>query len=244
MSGHSHWANVQRKKGASDAKRGKVFSKLARQIMVAARQGGDLDSNLTLKYAVDRAKAVSMPKDKIDRAINKGTGELAGEQLETITYEAIGPGGVFILIEVLTDNRNRTASEIRKMLERRNARMGSVAWAFERKGLLTVPAEGTSEDDLLESVLGAGGEDLERVGDSFQVTTAAGDLDAVRRSLVAAGVSVEAAELTQLAKNPTPVDEGTGKTVLDLLEQLGDHDDVQNVYSNVDLPETLLAEVT
>lgn len=245
MSGHSHWANVQRKKGSSDAKRGKLFSKLARQIMIAARLGGgDRDSNLTLKYAIDRAKAVSMPKGNIERAVKKGTGELEAEQLEARTYEAIGPGGVFILIDVLTDNRNRTASEIRKMLELKGAHLGSVAWAFERKGLLTVAVEGVSEDDLLDKVLEAGAEDLDRVGDAFQITTAAGDLDAVKRALADARVSVEAAELTLLPKSATPVDEEIGRRMLELLEQLQDHDDVQNVYSNIDLPEVLLAEMT
>jgi len=243
MAGHSHWANIQRRKNAVDAKKGKLFSKLARQITIAARQGGgDPESNITLKYAIDKARAVSMPKENIERAIKKGTGELESERFETMFYEAIGPGGVFILMEILTDNRNRTAPEIRKLLEKKDARMGSVAWAFEQKGMIVVPAADVEEDSLLESVLEAGAEDMQRVGDTFQVITAPTDLDRVRRALVERGMPVESAELTRLPKTPNPVDEETGRKVLSLLEDLQDHDDVQNVYSNVELPEALLAE--
>jgi YebC/PmpR family DNA-binding regulatory protein len=185
-----------------------------------------------------------MPKDGIERAIKKGTGELAGEAaLESVMYEAIGPGGVFILIEILTDNRNRTASEIRKLLDLRNARLGSVAWAFEQKGLIVVPAEGVTEDDLLETALEGGAEDLARVGDGYQITTAPADLDPVRRMLAEKEVNVESADLTHLPTNPVPVDEETGRKMLELLEELEDHDDVQNVYSNLELPESLLAEM-
>jgi len=243
MAGHSHWANIQRRKNAVDAKKGKLFSKLARQITIAARQGGgDPESNITLKYAIDKARAVSMPKENIERAIKKGTGELESERFETMFYEAIGPGGVFILMEILTENRNRTAPEIRKLLEKKDARMGSVAWAFEQKGMIVVPAADVEEDSLLESVLEAGAEDMQRVGDTFQVITAPTDLDRVRRALVERGMPVESAELTRLPKTPNPVDEETGRKVLSLLEDLQDHDDVQNVYSNVELPEALLAE--
>ena len=245
MAGHSHWHNVQRRKGAVDAEKGKIFGKLARNIIVAARQGGgDPDMNLALQYAVDKAKAVSMPKDKIERAIKKGTGDLAGAQYEGMMYEAIGPGGGFVLMEILTDNRNRTASEIRKVLEKKGARMGSVAWAFEQKGLITVPCEGAEEDEVLEVVLEAGGEDMERVGDCFQITTLPAELERVRRLLVERGITIESAELSRIASTPNPVDEETGRKVLSLLETLEDHDDVQNVFSNVELPEELLAEVS
>jgi len=240
MSGHSHWATIRRKKGATDSKRGQLFSKLARQITIAARSGGDPDSNIGLKYAMDKAGQYSMPKENIERAIKKGTGELGGGSLESAHYEAIGAGGVFILIEVLTDNRNRTSSEIRKTLEMRNAHLGSVAWAFEQKGLITIPAEGVTEEQLLETVLDAGGEDLQRIGDIFQVTTAPLDLDRVRRTLAEKGITIEAAELTQMPKNSVPVDDATGRKLLDLLGQLEDHEDVQNVYSNMELPESLL----
>jgi len=245
MAGHSHWAGIKRKKQAVDSKRGQLFSKIARQITNAARTGGgDPDGNLALKYAIERAREISMPKDTIERAVKKGTGELAGSQLYSIVYEAIVPGGVFILIETLTDNRNRTASEIRKILEQRNAHLGNVAWAFEQRGLITVHASAVPEDALLEAALEAGADDMQRVGDSFQVITRPDELDSVRRTLADKGIALEAAELTQLPKNSVPVDEETGRKVLDLLEYLEDQDDVQNVYSNIELPEGLLAEMS
>lgn len=243
MSGHSHWATIRRKKGAVDAKKGQMFSKLAKAITIAARQGGaDAASNLSLKYAMDKARQFSMPKDNIDRAIKKGTGEGDGAQLESVKYEAIGPGGVFILIECLTDSRNRTASEVRKLLELKNARLGSVAWAFEQKALVTLAGEGVTEDQILEVALDAGADDVQKVGSSFQVTAAPHDGEAVRRALTEKGFKVEAFEVIQAAKTPMAVDEETGRKVLDLLGQIEDHDDVQNVYSNVDLPESLMKE--
>jgi YebC/PmpR family DNA-binding regulatory protein len=245
MSGHSHWATIRRKKGATDAKKGQVFSKLARQITLAARTGGgDPDSNLTLKYVMDKAREASMPKDNIERAIKKGTGELEGVSLESAQYEAIGPGGVFILIECLTDNRNRTAPEIKKILEMRNARLGSAAWAFEPKGMISIPAAGITEEKLMDTVIEAGGEDLQRVGETFQVITSPTDLDGVRRALTEQGVQIENAELTQLPKNTVAVDEETGRKLMSLLAEVEDHDDVQNVYSNMELPESLLQEAS
>jgi YebC/PmpR family DNA-binding regulatory protein len=244
MSGHSHWATIRRKKGATDSKRGQLFSKLARQITLAARQGGgDPDTNIGLKYAMDKAREYSMPKDNIDRAVKKGTGELGGAMLETAQYEAIAPGGVFILIEVLTDNRNRTSAEIRKLLEMRNAHLGSVAWAFEQKGLITVPSEGVSEDQLLEIVLDAGGEDMQRAGNVFQVTTAPLDLFRVRKALEEKSIKIEASEVTQMPKSSVPVDADVGRKLMDLLGLIEDHDDVQSVYSNMELPESLLASM-
>lgn len=245
MSGHSHWANIQRRKGAVDAKKGRLFSKLARNITVAARAGaGDVDSNLALKYAIDKAKSYSMPKDNIERAVKKGTGELGPQSFENVMYEVIAPGGVFVLMEILTDNRNRTASEVRTLLDRKDAHMGSVSWAFEQKGLITVPAEGVDADELLEAILEAGAEDIERVGDCFQITTAAANMDGVRRALIEKDFAVESAEISQVANNATPVDEGTGRKVLELLDQLEDLDDVQNLYSNIELPDALLAEMS
>jgi len=244
MSGHSHWATIRRKKGATDSKRGQLFSKLARQITIAARMGGgDPETNIGLKYAMDKAREYSMPKDNIERAMKKGTGELGGAVLESAQYEAIGPGGVFILIEVLTDNRNRTSAEIRKLLEMRNAHLGSVAWAFEQKGLITVPAEGVSEDQLLEAVLDAGGEDMQRTGNVFQVTTAPLELYRVKKALADKGIKVESAEVTQMPKSSVPVDADVGRKLMDLLGQIDDHDDVQSVYSNMELPESLLASM-
>ena len=244
MAGHSHSANVRRTKEAGDARRGKLFSKMARAIMNAARGGGDPGANLSLKYAIDRAKAVSMPKDNIERAIKKGTGELDGGMLESCSYEAIGPAGVFIMIDILTDNRNRTASEVRKILDLKNAHLGSVAWAFEKKALVVVSATGVSEDDLIETVLEAGAEDMQRVGDSFVITGAPADLGALRSALDERGVPVESAELSLLPKNYVSVEEDVCRKLLELLDELDDHDDVQNVYSNLDVPEALLAETS
>jgi YebC/PmpR family DNA-binding regulatory protein len=246
MSGHSHWATIKRKKGAADQKRGAMFSKLAKAISLAARTGGgDPDTNIQLKYAIDKAKQSLMPRDNIDRAVKKGTGELTDSAaLETVKYEAIGPAGVFILIDCLTDNRNRTASEVRKILELRNARLGSVAWAFEPKGMVTLPAEGVNEDQLTELVLDAGAEDLQRSGNVFQVTTAPGDLEAVRRALTEKGVKIESAELTQLAKTPQPVDAEVARKLVDLMGELEDHEDVQGVFSNMELSEAVMAEMS
>lgn len=244
MAGHSHWANIQRRKGAVDAKKGVLFSKLAKNIMAAARLGGgDPDMNLRLKYAIDKAKSYSLPRDKIERAVKKGTGELGAASLESIIYEAIAPGGVFVLMEILTDNRNRTAPEIRKILERKDAHMGAVAWAFEQKGLITVPSDGVDPDTILEIVLEAGAEDMERVGDSFQITTAATEMETVRQALAEKDVTVESAEISQMPNNPTSVDETTARKVLELLEQLTDHDDVQNVFSSIELSDDLLAKL-
>jgi len=242
MAGHSHAANVRRTKEAGDARRGKIFSKVARNIMNAARVGGgDPSMNLNLKYAIERARAVSMPKDNIERAIRKGTGELDGGKLETCTYEAIGPGGVFLMIEVLTDNRNRTASEIRKTLDLKNAHLGNVAWAFEKKGVLTVSANGVSEEDLLDLALEAGAEDLERVGKRFMITTPPSEFEHLRSVLGDKNIIVEDAQLCQVAKNDVKVDRETCRKLLELFDQLDDNDDVQNVYSNLDVPDDLLS---
>ena len=243
MSGHSHWATIKHKKAATDAKRGKLFSKLAKDIIMAAQGGGgDADANYALRGAIDAAKADNVPRDNIDRAVKRGTGELPGVSYERLSYEGYGPHGIAIVVDVLTDSRNRTASEIRKLLELKNARLGSVAWAFEHKALISVAGEGTTEDQILEVALEAGADDVEKVANSFQVTAAPHDGEAVRRALVEKGFKVESFEVTQLAKTPVAVDEDTGRKVLTLLEQIEDHDDVQNVYSNVELPESLIKE--
>lgn len=244
MAGHSHSANIARRKGSVDAKRGKLFSKLARAIIVAARQGGGSpEANLDLKYAIDRARAVSMPKDNIERAIKRGSGELGdGVKLESCTYEAIGPGGSFFLIEVLTDNRNRTVPELRSILERRNAHLGNCAWAFERKGMIVVRADAVSEEDLMDTVLEAGAEDMELSGEFYEITTGPTGLDSVRSALMAKEVPIEDASVVQAPTTSVPVDEATGRKLLDFTDELDDHDDVQNVYSNVDFPDALLAE--
>ena len=215
MSGHSHWATIKHKKGAIDAKRGKLFSKLSRAIIIAARHGGgDPEMNLKLRYAIDKARSVSMPKDNIERAIKRGTGELEGAILEEITYEGYGPGGVAILVEVLTDNRNRTASEIRKIFERAGGKMGSagsVGYLFERKGLISVPTSATDEDTLMGIVLDAGADDLKRSGDTYDITCDPAAFHQVQDAFKKNNLTPVSAEVPQLAKAPVDVDSETGK---------------------------------
>jgi YebC/PmpR family DNA-binding regulatory protein len=247
MSGHSHWATIKHKKGAIDAKRGKQFSKLSRAIIIAARHGGgDPEMNLKLRYAIDKARSVSMPKDNIERAIKRGTGETEGATFEEITYEGYGPGGVAIMVDVLTDNRNRTASEIRKIFERAGGKMGSagaVSYLFERKGLFSVNAAGTDEDTLMGIALDAGADDLKRSGSTFDISSDPAHFSAVQEALKKSGITPVTAEITQIPKAPVDVDPETGKKVLRLMEALDDHDDVQNVYSSVNVTEELVAAV-
>jgi len=246
MSGHSHWATIKHKKGAIDAKRGKLWSKLSRAIIIAARNGGgDPTMNLKLRYAIDKARAVSMPKDNIERAIKRGTGELEGQHFEELTYEGIGPGGVAILVDVLTDNRNRTNGEVRKIFERSGGKMGSsgnVAFLFERKGLIAVESAGVDEDALMAVALEAGAEDMTSDGGVFGVTTDAASFAKVKEAVEAAGFKVASAEVSQVAKAPREVDEETGKKVARLMEMLDDHDDVQKVYTDANLTEAMMAE--
>lgn len=246
MSGHSHWATIKHKKGATDAKRGKLFSKLSRAIIIAARHGGgDPDMNLKLRYAIDKAREVSMPKDNIERAIKRGTGETEGLVFEEILYEGYGPGGVAVLVEVFTDNRNRTSGEIRKIFERSGGKMGSagcVAYLFERKGLFTIDAKATDEDSLMSIVLDAGAEDMRRSGSSFEVTCNPSQFNQVRDALTKQNLTPQVAEISQVAKAPVDVDLETGKKVMKLMENLDDHDDAQNVYSNVNMSEEMVAQ--
>ena len=246
MSGHSHWAGIKHKKGLVDAKRGKLFSKLAKNIMIALREGGpDVDTNLRLRYAIDKAKEANMPKTNIERAIKKASGEGEGVNFVELTYEGYGPGGIAIMIEIVTDNRNRTASEVRKIFENGGGKMGEsgcVSYFFEKKGLLAVPVAGTNEEDLLEIILEAGAENMSQQEEMFEITTNPTDFHAVRNSLSQAGLKVEVAELVQLPQNTIELDEETGRKVLNLINALEDHDDIQNVYANYDLPETLLNE--
>jgi YebC/PmpR family DNA-binding regulatory protein len=245
MSGHSHWATIKRSKGAVDAKRGKLFSKLSRAIIIAARAGGgDPDMNLKLRYAIDKAREASMPRDNIERAIKKGTGEAGGETYEELTYEGYGPAGVAILVEVTTDNRNRTNGEVRKIFERAGGKMGSagaVAWMFERKGLIVVPAKGLDEEQLMEMVLEAGADDLRRAGDVFEIPTDPAQFTKVREYLEAKKIAIASAELTQLPKTPVDVDAEGARKVAKLMEHLDDHDDVQNVYSNMNMTDAVVA---
>jgi len=247
MSGHSHWATIKHKKGAIDAKRGKLFSKLSRAIIIAARHGGgDPEMNLKLRYAIDKARQVSMPKDNIERAVKRGTGELEGQVLEEILYEGYGPGSVAIMVEVLTDNRNRTAGEIRKTFERSGGKMGSagcVAYLFDRKGLFSIDAKATDEDTLMTLALDAGADDLKRAGNTFDITCDPRLFTQIQEAIHKAGLTPIVAEISQVPKDPVDVDAETGRKVMRLMEALDDHEDAQNVYSNVNISEEMLAGV-
>jgi YebC/PmpR family DNA-binding regulatory protein len=239
MSGHSHWATIKRKKGAADAKKGAAFSRAAKLIMAAARSGGgDPEMNLTLRYAIDDARAVNMPKDNIERAIKKGTGELEGVRLEEIVYEGYGPGGVALLIETLTDNRNRTAPEIRKLFENAGGSMagpGSTAWMFDKKGVIAVTKDAVVEDKLMEIALEAGAEDMQVLDDIYEITCEASAFNDVRTAIKDAGIEVESAEVTNIAKQNVTPEGGDAKRVLRLMDALEDHDDVQTVSCNFEI---------
>ncbi len=247
MSGHSHWATIKHKKGAIDARRGKLWSKLSRAIIIAARHGGgDPTMNLKLRYAIDKARQVSMPKDNIERAIKRGTGDLEGLTFEELTYEGYGSGGVAVLVDVVTDNRNRTAGEVRKIFEKSGGKMGSagaVAYLFERKGLFLVGAGTADEDTLMGVALDAGADDLKRVGPTFEITCDPGVFSHVQEALQKNHVAVTSSEITQIAKVPVDVDVESAKKVLRLHEALEDHDDVQHVYMNMNLTDEVMAEV-
>jgi YebC/PmpR family DNA-binding regulatory protein len=248
MAGHSHWANIAAKKGAVDKKRGKLFGKLARYIIVAARRGGgDPAANLALRYAIDRAKKASMPNDTIERAIKRGTGELEAENYDEVLYEGYGPGGVAILCEILTENRNRTAGEIRKIFEVHGGNLGAsgcVAWMFERKGVFQIPAKHVAEDQLMEVALDAGAEDVRQVGETFEVICPPESFQQMTDALEAAKIPVDSAELTRLAANTVDLDGEQAKAVLKLIEALEDNDDVQNVMANFNIPNELMAEMS
>lgn len=246
MSGHSHWATIKHKKGAIDAKRGKLFSKLSRAIIIAARHGGgDPEMNLKLRYAIDKARQVSMPKDNIERAVKRGTGDLEGMTFEEITYEGYGPGGVAILVDVVTDNRNRTAGEIRKIFERSGGKMGSagcVGFLFKRKGLFSINVTDTDEDTLMGIALDAGADDLKRAGNTFDITCDPAVFSKVQEAITKAGLTPVVSEISQLADAPVDVDAETARKVFRLMEGLDDHDDTQNVYVNAHITEEIAAE--
>ena len=249
MSGHSKWSSIKHKKGAADAKRGKLFSKLSRAIIVAAREGGaDPDGNATLATAIQKARDASMPKDNIERAIARGAGTATdGEVYETVTYEGYGPDGVAVFVEALTDNRNRTAADVRHVFAKHEGNLGTsgaVAWLFERKGVLIVPADGVDEESLMLVAADGGAEDIELDGSSFQVISAPDDLAAVRAALDEAGIAYDSADLTMLPKTTVSVeDEGTAKKLVRLMDALEDNDDIQAVYANFDIPEGILERV-
>jgi YebC/PmpR family DNA-binding regulatory protein len=249
MSGHSKWSSIKHKKGAADAKRGQLFSKLSRAIIVAAKEGGpDPAANLALQNAIEKARSYSMPKDNVERAIAKGAGaDAEGSSFETVIYEGYGPEGVAVLVEALTDNRNRTASEVRHLFAKHGGNLGTtgaVAWQFERKGVVLLPAEGVDEDDLVLAVADAGAEDVERDGSSFVVTSAPEALSAVREAVEAAGLAIESVELAMVPKvSVAVVDESTARKLVRLVEGLEEADDVQDVYANFDIPEAVLEAV-
>ena len=249
MSGHSKWSSIKHKKGAADIKRGKLFSKLSRAIIVAAKEGGgDPDGNLALQSAIEKARSYSMPKDNIERAIAKGTGEGAGGLVfETVVYEGYGPGGVAIIAEALTENRNRTAAEVRHTFSKHGGNLGtdgSVNWMFERRGVVLVPADGADEDALMLAAAEGGADDVEGDGSSFEVTSAPEALREVRQAIEDAGFQVESAELTLLPKTTVEIaEESAARTLVKLVEALEELDDVQEVYANFDIPEQLLEAV-
>lgn len=248
MAGHSHWAGIKHKKALIDAKRGKQWSKLSKAIIVAAKLGGgDPDANARLRVAIDAAKAVSMPKENIQRAIKRGTGEIEGGALEEVLYEGYGPGGVAVLCDVLTDNRNRTAPEIRKLFEMSDGKLGGagcVAWMFEKKGLFVVAAEKADEDRLMEIALEAGADDVRRSGDNFEVLCSPEAYEAVAKALEQAGIQPDVREISRLPKNTVDVtDPDVARKILKLMNRLDDHDDVQNVSSNFNIPESIMAQV-
>jgi YebC/PmpR family DNA-binding regulatory protein len=247
MSGHSKWATIKHKKGAADKARGKLFAKLIRQVEVAAREGGgDPDANPTLRTMYQKARDASVPLDTIERAIKRGTGELEGVTYEQVTYEGYAPGGVAVLIEVLTDNRNRTGAEVRSLFSKNGGSMaepGAVAWQFERKGSILVDRS-ADEDELMLVALDAGAEDIADDGEAWRVTTAATDLHTVRNAIEDAGVSVASAETTMVPSATVPLESAeSAKPVLRLVDALDDHDDVQGVYANFDVPDAVLEAV-
>jgi YebC/PmpR family DNA-binding regulatory protein len=249
MSGHSKWSSIKHKKGAADAKRGQLFTKLTRALIVAAKDGGpDPASNLALQNAIEKARAASMPKDNIERAIARGAGTGAdAAAYEHISYEGYGPGGVAVYVDVLTDNRNRTAGEVRHVFARHDgnlAESGAVAWLFERKGVVLVDRDTTDEDELTLAAADAGAEDVAEEGSSFEVTCSPEDLHAVRAALEAAGIAVTDAEVTMLPKTTVAIeDESVARKVLRLIDGLEENDDVQDVYANFDIPENVLEAV-
>ncbi len=245
MSGHSKWATIKHKKGALDAKRGKLFTKLIKEITVAARMGGgDASGNPRLRKAVADAKAQSMPSDTITRAIKRGTGELEGVTYEEVTYEGTGPAGTLFLVEALTDNRNRTVAEIRKIFEKHNGVLGgagTAGWAFDRKGVITLPKGNATEDQLMEVAVGAGAEDYQDAGDEWIVTTPPEALAAINDALEKGGIKSKSSSLAFVPKNKKPLAGRDAQVALNMAEALDDHDDVQNVFADFDISDEELA---
>jgi YebC/PmpR family DNA-binding regulatory protein len=246
MSGHSKWATIRRKKGALDAKRGKLFTKLIKELTIAAREGGgDPAGNPRLRLAIDNAKAANMPADNIERAIKKGTGELEGTTISELTYEGYGPGGIALLVEVATDNKNRTVAEVRHLFSKHGGNMGesgSVAWMFEKKGIITLPKQGKSEDDIMELVLNAGAEDMRTEDECFEIQTDVESFEPVRKTLAEKKLAMDNASLQWIAKNTVNIAGENAEKMMKLIEGLEDCDDVQNVNSNADFDEEFIKQ--
>ena len=246
MSGHSKWANIQHRKGRQDAKRGKEFTKAAKEIIIAAKNGGDPASNSRLRAAIAAAKSINLPKDKIEAAIRKGTGQDAGGDIIEINYEGYGPGGVAVIVETATDNRNRTVAEIRHLMSKGGGSMGEngcVSWKFERKGVIQFSKEKYTEDQLMEAALEAVADDLRDEGDVWEIQTAMADFNAVREAFEAAGLEMISAELNQVPQTTMEVDLETARKLLRFIELLEDNDDVQNVYSDADISDEIMAQL-
>jgi YebC/PmpR family DNA-binding regulatory protein len=247
MSGHSKWATIKRKKGANDAARGRLFTRLIKEISIAARDGGgNADNNPRLRLAIDTAKANNMPGDNIKRAVQRGTGELPGVTYEEISYEGYGPGGVAIIVEAVTDNANRTVSEMRHIFSRHNGNLGqanSVGWMFHRKGSIEIPrtAQKLTEDEIMDIILEAGAEDMQADGDSYTITTMPQAFEPVKKALEARNVTIDHASLQKVPQNTVRVTGKDAETLLKLMEALEEHDDVQNIYANFDIDEKELA---
>ena len=245
MAGHSHWANIKHKKAAIDKKRAKVWGKIAKKIMVAAKSGPDPRDNLSLRYVIDEARAANMPKATIENAVAKGSGGAGGEGFEEIVYEGYGPFGVALLMEVLTDNRNRTAGEVRSILERHGGSLstsGSVAFQFTRQGIFAISRQGVEEDRLMELALEAGAQDVRQEGEIYLLFTRPADFGSVKEALAAASIATESAEIQNEPANTVELDAQQARQILKLIEALEDNDDVQNVSHNADVPDAALAE--
>ena len=247
MSGHNKWAKIKHKKAGTDAARGKLFSRIIKEITIAARNGGgDINGNPRLRLAVQNAKDSNMPADNIKRAIQRGTGELPGVQYEEITYEGYGPAGVALMIELVTDNKNRTVAEIRHVLDRNNGKLaeaGSVAWMFQKKGSIEVPKTGVKEDDLLNIILEGGADDMKTEEDYYDITTSSETFDVVKKAIEDKGIKINNATLEMVPQNTVRVEGKEAEQVLKLMEALEEHDDVQNVYANFDIDDSVLAQL-
>lgn len=241
MSGHNKWSTIKHKKGAADAKRGKMFSKLIKEITVAARMGGgDAEANPRLRTAVNAARQANMPKDNIERAIKRGTGEIEGVSYEEVTYEGYGPGGVAILVECLTDNKNRTVADVRHLFDKYNGNLGEtgcVSWLFDKKGIVTVASTGLDEDEVMELALEAGAHDVKNEGDTFDIITEAKDFETVRKAVEDKGWKIELAEVTMIPQNTVKLEGKKADQMLKLMDVLDDHEDLQRVYANFDISE-------